>query len=130
MTILQFVSTQPLAGKTTAAVTFARGLAAAGANVQLVRLGVNGATEDATAFLEHLFATTSGKPAGVSGLMSIPRETIAIVELDGGAAPLPEAPAIIAVRGELTDADRALATSLGDRLVGTVAVDVMATQVE
>ena len=126
---LQVLSAQPSAGKTTIAVALAEGLAANGARVQLVRAGSGpGADEDAKSFAGVLSAGSPGRavttpPAGSAD------ETV-IVELDAGATPLDGTPAVVVIRSAPTDADRALASSLGDRLLGTVATGVIPDGVE
>ena len=129
MPSLQIVSTQPFAGKTTAAVAIARGLAANGAKVKLVRHGSGApADEDALSFSEYLFASAADKP--VTRLPAAARGETLIVEMDGGAAPDNKLPALVAVRGEPTDADKALAASLGDRLAGSIATNVRPDAIE
>ena len=129
MPALQVVSSQPFAGKTTVAVALARGLHEYGARVRLVRNGkAAGAGEDALTFSTYLFASASENP--VAKTPSPARGETLIVELDAGAAPDDKLPAIIAVRGEPTDADKALAASLGDRLAGSIAICVNPTAVE
>jgi BioD-like phosphotransacetylase family protein len=123
MPALQVVSSQPLAGKTTVAVAVARGLAANGAKVRLARLGAGtAADEDALTFSEYLFASAADKP--VTKLPSTARGETLIIEMDGGETPDEKLPALIAVRREPTEADKALAASLGDRLVGSIAISV------
>jgi BioD-like phosphotransacetylase family protein len=53
-----------------------------------------------------------------------------IIELDAGATPLTGVPAVVVVRASVTDEDKALATSLGDRLIGSVATHVLPGQTE
>ncbi|HWC29154.1 MAG TPA: DRTGG domain-containing protein, partial [Dehalococcoidia bacterium] len=53
-----------------------------------------------------------------------------VVELDAGAEPEPRLATLIAVRGAPTDADQALATALGERLAGTIAINVNPTAIE
>ncbi len=53
-----------------------------------------------------------------------------IVELDAGATPDAKLPALIAVHGTPSDEDRALAASLGERLVGSIATSVNPGAVE
>jgi hypothetical protein len=126
---LQVLSAQPLAGKTTVAVALAEGIAAAGSKVQLARVGTGAAAdEDAASFAEVLSVSSPGSaitaaPAGGSD------ETV-VLELDAGAAPLDRVPAVVVLRGAPTDADKALATALGDRLLGTVATGVIPDSVE
>jgi hypothetical protein len=123
MPALQVVSSQPFAGKTTAAVAIARGLAAGGTQVRLVRHGKGtAADEDSLTFAACLFASAADKP--VTRLPSASRGETLIVELDGSAEPDDKLPALIAVRREPSDADKALAAKLGDRLVGSIATCV------
>jgi DRTGG domain len=123
MPALQVVSSQPFAGKTTIAVAIARGLAADGARVRLVRHGKgDAADEDALSFATYLFASAAEKP--VTRMPSAARGETLIVELDSGAEPDAKLPALVAIRGEPSDADIALAASLGDRLVGSIAISV------
>jgi hypothetical protein len=129
MPAVQVVSSQPFAGKTTVAVAVARGLAADGAKVRLSRHGSgDAATEDASTFATYLFASAADKP--VTRIPSAARGETLVVELDGGTEPDAKLPALIAVRGEPTDADKALAASLGDRLVGSIAIAVNPNAIE
>jgi BioD-like phosphotransacetylase family protein len=129
MPALQIVSSQPLAGKTTIAVAVARGLAANGAKVKLVRHGKGTAAgEDALTFATFLFASAADQP--VAKIPAAARGETLIVEIDGAVEPDSKLPALIAVRGEPSDADKALAASLGDRLVGSIATNVHATAIE
>jgi hypothetical protein len=129
MPALQVLSTQPLSGKTTAAVAVARGLAEGGAAVRLVRVGAGAAAEeDAATFAAYLWASSSGRPA--AKIPAAAKDETLIVELDAGAAPEAKLAALIAVRGAPTDADKALAASLGDRLAGCIAVCVNPTAIE
>jgi len=123
MPALQVVSSQPLAGKTTVAVAIARGLAANGAKIKLARHGKgDAADEDSLTFAAYLFASAADKP--VTRLPSAARGETLIVEMDGAEAPDAKLHALIAVRGEPTDADKSLAASLGDRLIGSIATCV------
>ncbi len=126
---VQIVSSQPFAGRSTVAVAVARGLAANDARVRLARHGKgDAAEEDALNFTECLFASAAVRP--VTRMPSTARGETLIVELEGGAAPDSKLPGLIAIRGEPTDADRALAASLGDRLVGSIAVAVNPGRIE
>ena len=126
---LQIVSSQPFAGRSTVAVAVARGLAANGAKVRLARHGRgDAATEDALCFAESLFASAAATP--VTQMPSPARGETLIVELEGGAAPDSKLPGLIAVHGEPTAADEALAAALGDRLVGSIAVAVKPSRIE
>ncbi|HLG12116.1 MAG TPA: DRTGG domain-containing protein [Dehalococcoidia bacterium] len=129
MPALQILSTQPFSGKTTIAVAVARGLAEGGAAIRLVRAGSDeAALEDALTFASYLWAGSAGQPD--AKIPSAARGETLVVELDAGAEPDAKLPALIAVRGVPTDADRALAASLGDRLVGTIAICVNPTAIE
>jgi uncharacterized protein len=129
MPALQVVSSQPFAGKTTVAVAVARGLVANGAQVRLVRHGKGtAADEDALSYAAYLFASAADK--AVTRIPAATRGETLVVELDGGEAPDAKLPALIAVRGVPTDADKALAASLGDRLVGAIATAVNPTAIE
>jgi len=129
MPALQVVSSQPFAGKTTIAVAIARGLAADGARVRLVRHGKgDAADEDALSFATYLFASAADKP--VTRMPSAARGETLIVELDSDAEPDAKLPALVAIRGEPSDADKALAASLGDRLVGAIAICVKPGAIE
>jgi hypothetical protein len=129
MPSLQVVSSQPFAGKTTAAVAIARGLASNDAKVRLVRHGSGAAADDdALTFSDYLFASAADKP--VTRLPSAARGETLIVEMDGGETPDDKLTALVVVRGEPTDADKALAASLGDRLVGSIATSVRPDAIE
>jgi len=129
MPALQIVSTQPRAGKTTVAVAVARGLANGGAGIRFVRAGSgDAAIEDALTFAAYLWASSTGQP--LAKLPAAARGETLIVELDAGATPDAKLAALIAVRGAPTDADKALAAALGDRLAGTIAISVNPTAIE
>jgi hypothetical protein len=131
MAILQLLSSRPLAGKTTGAVAIAQGLAGAGRRIRLVRAGSGEAAQaDAVTFATYSFATSSGQPVAADKVPSAARGETLIVELDAGAAPLAKAHAIIAVRGAPAEADVALAESLGERLIGTLATSVSPGAIE
>ncbi|HEU0075366.1 MAG TPA: DRTGG domain-containing protein, partial [Dehalococcoidia bacterium] len=107
----------------------ARGLAADGARVRLVRHGKgDAADEDALSFATYLFASAADKP--VTRMPSAARGETLIVELDSDAEPDAKLPALVAIRGEPSDADKALAASLGDRLVGAIAICVKPGAIE
>jgi len=125
---LQVVSTQPLAGKTTVAIALAEGLAASGSRVQLVRVGAGVAADEDAASFGDVFAASSPGSAATSAPPAA-GDTTQVVELDAGAAP-ENGPAVLVVRGAPTADDRALATSLGDNLVGTIATGVVKDAVE
>ena len=123
MPTLQIVSGQPCSGKSTITVALAQGLAQAGRRVRIERAGSShAAVADAETFAEYLFAASSGQlvsqPPAPAG------DEVVLVEIDAGATPAAGVAALVAVRGAPTDADRALAASLGDRLTGTIAVAV------
>ncbi|HLF71537.1 MAG TPA: DRTGG domain-containing protein [Dehalococcoidia bacterium] len=128
MPTLQIVSARPLSGKTTVAVSLAQGIAERGGRVRLVRAGTgNAANEDAVTFLDCMFATSLGEPV-TTPAPAAAGETV-ILEVDAGGA-LDGLPAIVVVRGASTAEDVTLAKSLGERLVGTIAVAVAARSVE
>jgi BioD-like phosphotransacetylase family protein len=125
---LQVLSAQPLAGKTTVAIALAEGLAASGTKVRLVRAGSGDAADaDAESFTGVMSVSTPGSAAATVPPASA--DETQVVELDAGAAP-DNAPAVVVVRGLPTDADKALASSLGDNLVGTIATGVVPDAVE
>jgi len=129
MPTLQILASKPLSGKTTVAVALAQGFARDGARVRLVRAGSGSAAEaDATTFASYLFASSPGAPVPQAAPAAA-NETL-IVELDAGATPIANTPAVIALRGAPSDADKALASSLGDRLIGTIAVAVNPSGIE
>jgi BioD-like phosphotransacetylase family protein len=123
MPVLQILSGQPGSGKSTVAVALAQAFAQAGRRVRIERAGdSDAATTDAESFAQYLFASSSGRP--VSQLPAAAGDEVVLVELDAGTTPFSGTPALIAVRETPTDADKALATSLGDRLIGTIAVAI------
>jgi BioD-like phosphotransacetylase family protein len=129
MPTIQIVSGQPGSGKSTVVVALAQAIAREGRRVRIERAGSgDAASADAETFGEYLFAASSGQP--LSQPPTAAGGEVVIVEIDGGASPLAGVPALIAVRTTATEADRALAASLGDRLVGTIAVAVDPTAVE
>jgi BioD-like phosphotransacetylase family protein len=123
MPSLQVVSSQPNAGKSTIVVGLAQAFARDGRRVRMERLGSGPAAgADATTFAGFLFASSSGQP-----LTRPPQpngDEVVVIEADAGAEPLAGVPAVVATHGAPTDADKALATSLEDRLLGTIAVAV------
>ena len=126
---LQVISAHPLSGKTTVAVALAQGLAATGSRVQLVRVGAGpAAAEDAQSFSDILAVNSPGRPLAEAPA-GAGNETV-VVELEAGATPLDATPAVVVVRAAPTDADRELAASLGERLLGTVAVAVLPDGIE
>jgi len=131
MPVLQIVSAEPLVGKTTVAAGLARGLASAGSRVQLLRTGAGeAAAADAETFASLTFVSSPGQPVAVDRIAAGGGSELVLVEADAGASPLPGAPAVLVVRRRATEADSALASSLGDRLVGTVATLVPAANIE
>jgi BioD-like phosphotransacetylase family protein len=129
MPALQVLSTTPLSGKTTIAVALARGLANDGVHVRLARVGSGeAAAEDAATFAEYLFATADGRP--LTSVPAVPQNETAIVELDAGAQPADKCPAIIVTGDAPSEADRTLAQTLGDSLVGSIATDIAPAAIE
>ena len=123
MPTLQIVSARPLAGKSTIAVALAQGFARDGRRVRLERAGSSpAASADAANFAQYLFASSTGQP--VAQAPAAASGEVVIVELDAGAMPAAGVSALIAVRAARTPEDEALAASLGDRLLGTIAVAV------
>jgi hypothetical protein len=117
------------AGKSTVAVALAQGFAREGRRVRLERVGSGpAASADAATFAEYLFASASGQP--VAQPSDSAAGEVVVVELDAGAAPVGGLPAVIAVHGAPSEADKALATTLGDRLLGTIAVAIDPAAVE
>jgi BioD-like phosphotransacetylase family protein len=130
MAVLQIVAAKERAGKTAVAVALARGLAAQG-RVRLVRAGSgSSAAADAISFASYLFASTPGVAVDTAALSGFPENETVIVEVDAGATPMSSASTLLVVRTEVSEEDKALAASLGDRLVGTIATDVPATEIE
>ncbi len=130
MATLQILSTTPFAGKTTVAIAIAQGLAQAGKRIRLVRAGSGLAADaDAETFSHALFASTSGRAVDSGQIAAAAAGEIIVVELDADATPL-AAPALVAVRGMPSDADKALAKSLGDRLIGSIAIAVAPSAIE
>jgi BioD-like phosphotransacetylase family protein len=125
---LQVVSTQPLAGKTTVAIALAEGLAAAGSKVRLVRAGSGEAADADAISFAGVFSVSSPGSAVAEAPDAGTHETV-IVELDAGVFGQNE-PAVLAVRGAPTDADRAIAATLGDNLIGTIATGVVPDGIE
>jgi BioD-like phosphotransacetylase family protein len=128
MAQLQIVSANPSTGRTTVAVGLALGLASAGRQVQLARRG-SGLEAEAD-------AATFGALAGVIGV-PVPAppdfQQMAGVFLISEAAPgdaAKDQPALLVVRGAMTEADVALGMSLGANLFGTIATLVAPPAVE
>ncbi len=131
MPILQVLATRPHSGKTTMAVALGQGLAQNGARVRLMRLGSgDAATADAATFAECLFASASPLPVSAEDATRVAPNETAIVEADAGATPIDGAACLLVVRGAPTADDFALAKTLGDRLVGTIATAIEPTAIE
>ncbi len=129
MPSLQIVSGQPGSGKSTIAIALAQAFTRSGRRVRIERAGTSAAAiADAGTFAQYLFASSTGAP--ITQLPTTAADEIVIVEVDGGDTPAAGIPAVIAVHGSATEADKALAASLGDRLLGTVAVAVDPEAVE
>jgi len=127
MPLLNVVATEPCSGKTAIAVGLAQGLADLGNQVGLYRSGSGEtANADAAAFAAYLFASSPGVPSEAPQASS---EAIAIIEHDAGVIP-PSVQVLLVVRTAMSDADKALSASLGDRLLGTVATCVPAPAIE
>jgi hypothetical protein len=123
MPTLQILSGQTCSGKSTILVALAQGFVQAGRRVRIERTGSSeAAVADASTFAQYLFAASSGKP--VTQPPTPIGDEVVLVEMDATAAPAAGISALIAVRGAPTDADKALAALLGDRLAGTIAVAV------
>ncbi len=130
MAVLQIVASRERAGKTAVAVAIARGLAAHG-RVRLVRAGAgDSARADAISFASYLFVSTPGVAVDTAALSGFSADETVIVEADAGATPMTGAATLVVVRTTASDEDKALAASLGDRLIGTIATDVPATEIE
>jgi BioD-like phosphotransacetylase family protein len=130
MAVLQIVSANERAGKTAIAAGLAKSFATQG-RVRLIRTGAGeGAAADAISFAGYLFASTPGVAVDSAALSGFAENETVIVEADAGTTPISDAPTLVVVRTEASDADKALAATLGDRLVGTIATDVPAMAVE
>ncbi|MPZ50688.1 MAG: hypothetical protein GEU75_15555 [Dehalococcoidia bacterium] len=131
MAALQVLSTRPLAGKTAIAVGLAQGFVRENLRVSLLRQGSGPAAEaDAISFASYLFASTPGRPVSDASGQASGAGEIVIIESDVGAEPMAGVPAILAVRGEVSEADVNLGRALGDRLIGSIATDVPPGRVE
>jgi hypothetical protein len=129
MPILQIVSGQPASGKSTVLAALAQGFARAGRRVRIERAGSGeAAIADAETFSDMLFAASSGRP--IADVPAANANEVVLIELDGATQPLANVPALVAIRGEPTDADKALANALGERLVGTIGVGVEPENIE
>ena len=129
MAALNLVATRPRSGKTTVAVGLARGLADLGHQVQLLRTGSGPtAVSDAAALAAYAFAASPGAPVSQADLAS-PSNATALVEWDVGDLP-PAGQVLLVVRGSPSEADKALAGSFGEHLVGTIATQVPPAQIE
>ena len=126
MPTLQIVSAKPQAGKTAVAVGLAQNLSERDLRVRLVRVGLptgqagdsDAAREDALVFADCLFASSPGEAVAEHAVAPTADNEVVIIETD---APLPDTPALVIVRGAPDDADAALAVSLGDNLLGSIA---------
>jgi len=131
MPSLQVISTKPLAGKSAIAAGLAQGFSRTGLRARLLRTGSSeAATDDARTFATLLFASSPGTPVDPVQLGSAGADEVAVIEADAGVPPLPSVPALIVIRGMPSEEDHALATSLGDRLVGTIATRVPSSLTE
>lgn len=129
MPILQVVSASPRSGKSAVAAGLAQGFARVGHKVTLARAGTGTAAEaDARAFAAYLFATSTGTPIDPKTLSAAQGEII-IVEIDAGATPMAQ-PGLVVLRGSPAEDDAGLAKSLGQHLVGTIALGVTAPRTE
>lgn len=129
MATLHVVSSKQLAGKTAIAVGLGHGFAGLG-RVRLVRTGSGMAADaDAATYAAYLFASSSGSPLAADALSGIGDDGTAVVEAEAGAIPA-SGPVLLVVRGAPTEADTALVSGLGDRLIGTIATDVPPAQIE
>jgi len=129
MPALNVVATRPRSGKTAVAVCLGRGLADSGHQVQLLRTGASAtAAADASALAAYAFAASPGVPVSAPAPGSASDSTV-IVEWDAGEVPL-EGKVLLVVRAMPSDADKALAASLGERLIGTIATQVAPGQIE
>src|SRR5690606_174344 len=129
MPTLQIVSSKSGAGKSTIAVALAQGFAREGHRVRIERMGEGrAATEDAETFGEYLFAASSGQP--ISTAPAAGGSEVGILELAGGSTPDASRAALVAVHSAPDEADNALASLLGDRLIGSIAVAVDPSAVE
>lgn len=130
MAVLQIVASKEHAGKTAVAVAIARGLAAQG-RVRLVRTGAGeSAKADAISFASFLFASTPGVVVDAAALSGFAADETILVEADAGTTPMANTATLVVVRTTASDDDKALAAGLGDRLAGTIATDVPATEIE
>jgi len=128
MLLLQIVSAQPGAGKTTFAVAIGLGLSHAGQRLTLIRLGDSeAARQDAATFAAYAFASSPGRPLPPAELTR--NDGVTIVEADANAEPLAAA-AVLIVRGGPTAEDATLGRALGARLLGTFATAVPPPRIE
>ena len=131
MPVLQVIASQPLAGKSAIAAGLVRGFAEQGVRVRLLRAGSSAAAaEDATSFARLTFATSPGTPVSAFGPTDAPAAELTIIETEAGSVVDVGLAGLLVVRGAATEADRALAATLGDRLAGTIATRVPAAEVE
>ncbi len=133
MPTLQIIATRPLTGKTALAAGLARGLAAKAA-VNLVRAGEPAdsaaASADAVTFAGFLFANSPGQPVASRSIKAGAENEVTLIELDASAEPPAELPALLVVRGAMSAEDAALGKGLGDRLLGTIATNLLESQTE
>ncbi len=128
MPILQIVSSKPLSGKSAIAAGLALALSRSGRRVVLARAGSgDAATQDAASFAALLFASSPGRPLSAADLT--PADDLTLVEADAGVVPL-DAPALLVVRSQPDEGDRALAPALGAKLLGTIASAVVPARTE
>lgn len=129
MPVLQIVSSAPHSGKSTVATAVAQAIARQGRRVRLERIGKGEAAEnDAQTFGEFLFAGSGGVP--LTQPPTADKDEIVVVELDGGTAPLPNIPALLAVHTASKPDDKVFATSLDGGLLGSIAVAVDPKEIE
>ena len=125
MTALQILSSQPLSGKTAIAAALGQRFALDGGRVRLLRAGGGAAAlADAETFAALTFASSPGRPVAADQVDANASDETVLLELDAAAPPVAHLPGLIVVRGAAGEADAALARSLGDRLVGTIATRV------
>jgi hypothetical protein len=122
MPSLHIVSSAAAAGKTALAVAVAQGLSETGRRVRLLRAGSDAAAhEDASSFEQYPFASMGAGPVAVASLPAAPAGQILVIEMPAGTLP-PGGPAMVALRAAPTEADKDLARNLGDRLIGSIAL--------
>jgi BioD-like phosphotransacetylase family protein len=88
------------------------------------------AIADASTFATFLFASSPGQPVDAAAVgQTAPDETV-IIELGAGMTPLANLSSLIVVRQAPAEADTKLAQTVGDRLLGTIATRVPASETE